>query len=284
MCHGGERIIDYPCNANIISPAIELEAHHLPHVYYYVLEEKISSQLNIDSYVANSNGTISRRMLKIVLSCEQNFPEEYEPLLKKFKLLEQGSLGVFEKSSQGEWRLTDSIIPPLMQVGATPYLLRPLGQLRTLLRRFKLSLTQKYSLQNLPNTHLSDVKHCLNSIQTTLRLLDNLDFWHVAQGELQLHPYYLYESLQKLLGDITLFRGEWPENETIVYQHNQLHLVFKKLFQQLLPRLKMDKKATRSIELILENGIYSCALPTGHKEKDELYLVITCGQNRRVEF
>jgi type VI secretion system protein ImpJ len=280
---GCTRMIDYPGNAKIISPPLELEKHHQPQVLYYIFEESLSTQLKMDSYAENLTEKINRRMFKIVLSCDHHFPEEYDALLKQHKLLEQGTLGVFEKNNQGEWRLTDSIIPPLMQIGASPYLSRPLKQLRTLARRFRVSLTQKYSPQNLPRAHIHDVKLCLNSLQTTLRLLENINFWDVAQGELQIHPYYLYESLQKLLSDITLFRGEWPEKEPVIYKHNQLHQVFKKIFQQLLPRLKMEKESVQSIELILEDGIYSCTIPNETTEKDDFYLVITDGGRNKVE-
>ncbi|TQV88498.1 type VI secretion system baseplate subunit TssK [Aliikangiella coralliicola] len=275
LIQGYNRVVDYPSNAKIVSSPLELEKQHLPHVFCYVFEESASTQLRVDNYLPGSVKKINRRMLKIVLSCQQSLPQDYEVLLKTHVLIYQGSLGIFEQNNQGLWRLSDIVIPPLVQIGASPYLQKPLKQTKTLIRRFRASLTQKYSPQNLPRAHLHDVKLCMNSLQTTLRLIENLEFWDVAQGELQIHPYFVYESLQKLLSDISLFRGEWPEREPLVYQHNQLHVIFKHLFQQLLPRLKLDKTNAQTIELILENGIYSCTLPNDCVEKDSLYLIVT---------
>ncbi|WP_299494621.1 type VI secretion system baseplate subunit TssK [uncultured Shewanella sp.] len=268
--------IDFPGNSTVLTAPVELKDHRDPNVYYYVLKENGPSQHHSVTPLIPKNDNISRRLFKLILSANQVLPADFEYLLTDHDVIEQGCLGQFEKPYNSDWQLASSFVPPLIQLGRSPYLAPSLKQLLIVMRRFRADLRQEYSAKNLPISLLYGVKQCLHSVQENIRLMENLNISERTHGELKLHPYYLYESLQSLLTDITLYRGEWPEREPSPYRHQELHSLFNHLINQLVLRMKINKSESQCFELLLTDGVYSSPLPPGIKQDDKLYLVVDC--------
>ncbi|RDH42824.1 type VI secretion system baseplate subunit TssK [Zooshikella ganghwensis] len=266
--------VDYPGNTRILTPPIALQEHREPTIYYYILREKAPKYDSTVTPLIPKNEGINRRLLKLIISASQVLPSEYEYLLNDHDFIEQGCLGQFEKPYDKGWQLSNAFVPPLLQLGQSPYLTHSLKQLLSILRRYRAELRQEYTAKNLPTSLLYGVKQCLHSVQTNLRLLENLNVATDIEGELKLHPYYLYDSLQGLLTDITLYRGEWPERDPKPYRHQQLHMLFSQLIQQLVVRMKVNKEQAQCYEFMLKDGLYSTPLPPGINTDDTLYLVI----------
>ncbi|GLS25038.1 type VI secretion system baseplate subunit TssK [Marinibactrum halimedae] len=276
-------LLDYPNNTNIVSPPVELKEHLNHKVYYYLLRELPPVNDGTVTSLIPKGQKIGRRHLKLILTCEQVLPKEYHSLLDDHEHIDSGCIGYFEKPYQQGWQLSSEYTPPLLQIGNSQYLIRSLSQLLTVMKRFRADLRQEFGAKNLPKTLLFGVKQCLHEIQKNIRLLENLNIGGMQNGELRIHPYILYESLQCLLTDIQLYRGEWPEREPETYRHGALSEIFLELIDQIALRMQFNSSSVYIHEFILKDGIYSVPTPSEMTELDSLYLVVDVNNQAPLE-
>ncbi|WP_444944031.1 type VI secretion system baseplate subunit TssK [Microbulbifer sp. ZKSA006] len=267
-------LVNYPGNSLLLTPPVELKQASQPTVIYHILQERPLDKLQTVKTLTPKVDAINRRFLKIVLSCEQVLPREYEYLLDDHDLMESGCLGNFEKPFDDGWKVSPRYVPPLLQVGNSPYMLDMLQQLLTVMLRFRSDLRQEFGARNLPKSMLYSIKQCLHAIQSNIRLLENLNISKTKDGELRLHPYYLFESLHALLTDLMLYRGEWPERDPQPYRHRDLAGSFEYLINQLNMRMKVENCESQLYEFVLKDGIYSVPLPASLTESEVLYFVV----------
>ncbi len=267
-------LVNYPGNSILLTSPVELKQANQPAVIYHVLQERtIDGPRNVKTLTPKVD-SINRRFIKIILSCEQVLPREYEYLLDDHDLIETGCLGCFEKEFDSGWKVSTNYIPPLLQIGNSPYMAEMLRQLLAVMLRFRADLRQEFGAKNLPKSILYSIKQCLHAIQANVRLLENLNISVAKSGELRLHPYYLYESLYSLLTDLMLYRGEWPERDPEPYRHRDLASCFKYLIGQLNMRMKVEKSDNQLYEFVLKDGVYAVPLPPSLQANDTLYFVV----------
>jgi predicted component of type VI protein secretion system len=221
---------------------------------------------------------IARRLYKIVLALQPRLSEEYDTLCKHHKVVEQGKLAEFVADNNGGWKLSERFIPPLVQIGVSDFLLGPLRQLNVLLSRYLKETLGLYQNQQLPDIRLFEIKHCINALYEGQQFLANHIGSVKQKAELQLHPYFLYEQLQKLHRQLSLLSGEWTPLPLQNYQHSDLHGTFKLLFRNVVSHLKLHSRNSQSFQLHLKDGKYQTVLPDVINKQDSLYLVINCDQ------
>ena len=269
-------LIDFPGNANIVNVALNFPDQARAEVYYFVLQHK--QVINTEQFTRAVNQTISQRLYLIILGVQPRLSEEYEKLLNEHQIIEQGKLAEFTRSEQKNWKLSERYVPPLVQIGVSDFLLAPLRQLTVLLGRFLKESLALYQTQQLPDIRLLEIKQCVNALYASQQFLAN----HIGHGrepaELKMHPYFLYEHLQKLFHQLSLLNGEWSPIPLQNYQHNDLHGTFKLLFRNIVARLKLHDRTSQSFQFHLKDGMYQALIPNGIGPNDNLYLVINCTQ------
>jgi type VI secretion system protein ImpJ len=269
-------LVDFPGNADIVSIPLDFADSARTEIFYFVLQD--DTNVSGERIFDNTNTSLARRIFKIVLSLLPNLPEEYQTNYQSHTLIEQGKLAEFVKVPSGSWKLSERYIPPLVQIGVSEFLQGPLKQLNVLLSRYLKELQNVYQQQQLPDIRRFEIKNCANTLNQSLQYLANHLGRKKTPGEVHLHPYFLYEQLQKLDCELRLLSGEWTTVSLDNYQHNDLHGTFKRIFRSIISHLKLHSRNSQSFELQLKDGRYQAVLPNTLHTNDKLHLIINCEQ------
>ncbi|MES2824665.1 MAG: type VI secretion system baseplate subunit TssK [Pseudomonadota bacterium] len=277
-------LVDYPGNSLLISSPLAFVQSLRAPVYYFVLQENIIQNINANmhsslaSIPAGDVALLPKRLFKLILAQQPSLPEQYEKLIGSHTLIDQGKLAEFEQAVNKQWQLSERYIPPLIQIGTSEFLQRPLRQLSALLSRY---LTETYKVcqrQQLSDMRHFEMKLCASTISQSLQYLANHIGNEKIGGEVCLHPYFLYEQLQKLNRELALLSGEWAALNLKNYRHNDLHGIFKLLFRNIIANLKHHSRNNQSFTMHLKDGCYRAQLPNSLHQDDKLYLIINCDQ------
>jgi type VI secretion system protein ImpJ len=276
------RVVDYPGNAHVVSSPVALGELKKPAIYFFVLEA-LDSGDDPNKLTNQSSREVIHRYFKLVFSSTSHFPNEMENLLADYDIEYQGCLAIFEQDTQGFWGVTDQYIPPLLQVGNSPYLRTSLNKLNAQLQRYRESLQASYVGEPLPLKQYVNASNCVRSVQSTLFLLKNLSCLNPEPGEISPHPYDLYEDLHQLYLDLSLYREIWPESEVLPYRHLQIHYIFQQLLLAIAPLLLSDSAYGRSSQFVLKEGVLATPLPAQTEKTDLLYFVIKLHERTQIK-
>ena len=267
------RVVNYPGNSHVASTPLSLVELKQPAAYFFVLEALDSGKE--PSQLASQPGyDVEHRHYKLVFGATRHFPTEMEHLLAEYDIEYQGCLGIFKRDVQGFWDVTDQHIPPLLQVGNSPYLRVALNKLRAQLQHYSENLQSSYSNEPLPLKQYVNVSNCARSVQSTLFLLANLSCLNSEPGEVNPHPYDLYEHLYRLHLDLSLHQEIWPGGDVLPYRHQQLHSVFRDILGKISPLLSGESTHDRSSQFVLKEGILATPLPKQADKTDRLYFIV----------
>lgn len=202
--------------------------------------------------------TISRMVYQLVLSSDQSHP----------KALETMKVGEFVKDPEGLWQHSEDFIPPLLQVGNSPYLKAEFDKLAQLLELFHYKITQEIAASYLSGESLFSAKQCLKSIYRIQRLMANL------RSQIHIHPYYVYEALKNFYTEACFYRNILPENITDLYNHDQLAVCFRNIFEPLKKQMLLGQARSPYRPFELKESLYSIAFPPEVREAKDMYFLI----------
>ena len=264
-------LVDCPGNAKIVSSSIDFDKGTKPDVFYTIVQDNNQPPEPTNSVHQTE---LKRRLFKIVFSLSKTLSDDTYCLSDNEKVIEKGKLATFSQDKHDCWRLSERYIPPLTQVGFSPFLRLPLRQLNGSLSRYLREIHELYQQQQLPEIRRFEIKHCVNNLTQSLQYLANHLGTQKVAGEINFHPYFLYEQLQSLYRNMSLLGSQWSIPLIHNYQHDDLHTTFKIIFTNIYAHLKLRNHNNRSFKLQLKNGCYQAALPTGLSKSDNLYLVV----------
>jgi len=207
---------------------------------------------------------VSRKFYQTVLSASQDLPDVAE----SFKMAE------FTKSPEGIWQIAMDYVPPLFQVGASPFFRNELRSLADSLANFQYSLYMD-SMSYLSGDSLTTVKQCLKSVYIVQRLLAN-----ISGDVFRPHPFYLYEELLRLYTEVCFYRGMAPENVTAAYPYNNPAAIYQ-IIAFLEKQIQMVKNLPPYIPFLLKDNIYSVTLPEEVRKANSIYLLVQKNQVTR---
>lgn len=225
-------------------------------IYLHVLNKEGRAADGDDAEEEES--AVPRSVHQLALSSEQTYPDAFQTM----------KIAAFLKDAEGAWRLSDKFIPPMIQVGYSPFLKPELDELRQMLEIFLYKLTQDIADSYLSGESLSSSKQCMKSIYRIQRFLVNVD--HLVH----VHPYYLYEELKLFYTEVCFFRNTLPENVTLPYEHDRLADCFRKIFEPLRQQMKMGGARAPYLPFELQDGVFRVSLPPEIREADEVYFLI----------
>jgi type VI secretion system protein ImpJ len=197
----------------------------------------------------------------VALAAEQSYPGAIETL----------KLGEFERDPEGIWRLNEGHVPPLLQVGTSPFLRSVLDDLPQTLEAFQYKLAMD-SASYLSGGSLYTVKQCLKSVYRMQRLLANL------QRQVHIHPYVLYNELKDFYIDVCFYRDSSPKNVADPYNHDQLAECFKRIMEPLADQMQLAEKRSPYRPFEFRDGVYGIELPQEVRQAKEIYFLIQKSQ------
>lgn len=249
--------LNVPENTKISPFNIGLVGSTRVSVYCHVVKGEGPRDDDGDGWQEDSMSEVPREHYDLVLSSEQSTRGVYESI----------KLAVFEKSPDEVWTLSESYIPPLLRMGATPFFGKTLDELIEVLEFFHYNLAMEAS-GYLSGDALMSIKSCMKSSLKMQRLLANI------QGQVHCHPYLLYEALNDFYAEICYYKKMVPENATEIYQHDQLAVCLNRLATPLIQQMKMMEAKSPYLSFDYKDGIFHLKLPAEVRSAQDVYFLI----------
>lgn len=178
-------------------------------------------------------------------------------------------LGEFRKEADGRWVLTEDHLPPLLQVGSTPYFHRALSDLEARISNLEPQMVAQLQDTFLRPERLQAMRRALSVMYETLSALADLK--HRAA----LHPYELFVLLRRLLLELCTFHEVIPDHPAIPYRHDELAKSYVGLLNELRRHLRPVYTRSTHLRFLKSNGLFSLSgLPEEVKDSQEVYLLI----------
>lgn len=250
-------IISVPENA-VLEPLslAATPATSLP-VYLHITDETLGSQ---GSRVYQSDPRVVERVLYRAHLSISDTLERSRGMVK---------LGEFEKSADSTWRLTASHIPPLLQIGTTPYLTSAIADLETRITALEPQLVAQLQDTFLRPERLQAIRRCLAEMYTTLSLLADLRY------RVPLHAQALFSALRQLFFELCTFHEVIPDHNSLAYRHDELGHCFGELLGNLSRHLRPVYARSTHLRIMKSNGLFSLSgMPEEVKNSQEVYLLI----------
>lgn len=250
-------VIAVPENAALDSLSLSATPATRLSVYLHLTDETLGSQGN-RVYQGDAR-TVERVLYRAYLSINDKH-DRSRGMLK---------LGEFEKGADGTWRLTPDHIPPLLQVGTTPYLQGSLQDLEARITALEPQLVAQLQDTFLRPERLQAIRRCLAELYLTLSLLSDLRF------RVALHGHQLFSTLRQLLFELCTFHEVIPDQSALSYRHDELGRCFGSLLAELARHLRPVYARSTHLRFMKSNGLFSLSgLPEEVKSSQEVYLLI----------
>lgn len=253
-------LLDVPGNAGVSAFNLNTPGSINVSVYCH-LTKYVPSGDSLQASTVIKLDNVQRMMYQVVLSSESNISSAIETM----------KLAEFDKDAEGNWRLSDNYIPPLLKVGKSPFLLDMIRELMQNVNVFHRNLTQEVTASFLSGESLFNAKQCLKSVYQVERFLLNI------LSEVNIHPYYLYEALKVFYTEVCFYKNSIPEEITSPYTHNQLNDCFKKIYEPLMKLMKVAQVHSPYLSFECNNSMHSIKLPKNVLEAKEVYFLIQKG-------
>lgn len=251
-------LVDVHGNA-VISPFnLNVPGSVLVPVYCHVLQTPLSEDEAREASSGGSDREIPRVLWRLVLSAQQTQGDALETI----------KVAEFQKSPDGLWTLAGRYIPPLLQVGTSPFLQRELEDLRNELDVFHRKVTQEIAVSYLSGDSISNAKECLKSMLTMQRFIAN------CFSQVHPHPYHVYEALKRLYTDVCFYRDASPEYITEPYDHDRLATCFQRILEPLKQQIYLFERKTPYLPFERQSGVCSLTLPGDVREAKEVYFLV----------
>lgn len=251
-------LLDVHGNA-VISPFnLNVSGSALVAVYCHVLNTPLNEEEAREASPDGDDRDIPRVLRRLVLSAQQTQADALETI----------KIAEFEKSPDGVWELAGSYIPPLLQVGTSPFLRAELEDLQNVMDVFHRKVTQEIAVSYLSGDSISNAKECLKGMLAMQRFIAN------CFSQVHPHPYHAYEALKRLYTDVCFYRDASPEYITEPYDHDRLACCFKKILEPLKQQIHLYERKTPYLPFERQSGICSLMLPADLREAKEVYYLV----------
>jgi len=253
---GSGLLLDFPGNTLVSPFNLNVPGTTTVSVYLHVLKETPPRAESSNGWQEEAELHISRVIYRLLLSSDQSQPD----------VIESMKMAEFRKNPEGAWQMSPDYIPPLLQLGTSPYLKSQLAELAEALELFEYNLSMD-AASALSGDSLFSVKQCMKSVFKARRLLSNL------ASQVHLHPYFLYEMLLTLYVEVCFYRSATPENIAVPYDHDQLASLGT-LIETLDQQMQLLRSRPPYLPFELRDNIHRLKLPEDIREASYIYLLV----------
>lgn len=178
-------------------------------------------------------------------------------------------LAEFVKSADGKWRLGVDYIPPLIQVGPSPFLRTQLQELGRKLEAFKAQLEPQLQNSFYRADRISSIRRTLAELGRIRSLLED------QKHQVYRHPYHLFNALRSLYFDLCAFQEKAPDRDVLPYIHTALGPTFKELLQFIDDRVHFSRARSTYLKFQVRDGMYTVnQLPQELSAASEVYVLV----------
>lgn len=254
------QLLNVPENARVSPFNIGMIGSTNVSVYcHFVLDDKEGTK-DTGGWQDDDTNDIPKVYYKLILSSQQST----QGIQESMKIAE------FHKDPDEVWHLSDHYVPPLLEVGTTPFLEKKMDELSDVLEHFHLNLALE-AAGYLSGDSLVNIKLCMKSAIKMQRCLANI------KNQIHCHPYYFYETLNDFYVELCHYKKILPEKGILPYYHDQLAVCLNNLMDPLIDHMKSMEAKSPYLPFSFENGIFSLKLSGEIRENREVYFLVQKG-------
>ncbi|MFC1706085.1 type VI secretion system baseplate subunit TssK [Planctomycetota bacterium] len=253
------QLIDIPGNAAANTLNLNLTGTTTVPVYLHLTGERVPQAAEADAQWLEEGAQTTRVKHKVELSPDQTTAAAVQTV----------KLAEFVKDSEEVWSLSNRYVPPLLQVGTSPFLKGLLDELSQLIEQFHFKLEQEIAAAFLGGEGLFSAKLCLGGLYRVERFLANLS------GQIHPHPYVLYEELKRFYTDLCLYQNTAPEHVATPYRHEELSECLGEIVRPLLDEIQVIRTKSPYVPFVRQEGL--CVIEELPKEvrlAKEIYFLL----------
>lgn len=250
-------VVSVPGNCTLAPLSLAATSATRVSVYLHVTSDQVSAAGN--RIYDSDPRTVERLIARGVLSTNDQVERSIAGL----------RIGDFEKGVAGSWSLAESYIPPLLQVGNTPYLTGPLQALDAQMSALEPQLAVQLQDTFLRPDRLSAIRRCLAELSRMQSLIADL------RNRVAFHPHELHRALRDLYFETCCFHEVLPEPPTLPYRHDDLAGSFRTVLELLQRALRPVYVRSTHLRFQKSNGLFTLSgLPQEVKDAEEVYLLV----------
>lgn len=260
-------LIDVPGNAVISNLNLGDVMASEVEIYLHVLADTQDAR-GMELYKDDAR-EVSREVHRVTLST-QSWLENARQSLKLAELRQGGD---------GAWQLLGTYVPPLLQVGTTPFLAAELASYARTIDALQARLAEQMIDSYLGADHVSRLRQGAAAAWRLRALL------HDIQGQVPHHPYHLFAALRDFYVNVCLLHGSLPEPEPVTYDHDDLAGCLGELGRRIAVRLQGQATASPRVPFVrVEDRFIAQPLPEPLRRAGDVYLLLQQNGRERVSF
>ena len=253
----GQLLIDIPGNAVVQPLSLKASGATRVSVYLHILEQTTDAT-GVRMYESDPK-VVQRVMFRALLSIEKDIDRS----IAMIKLAE------LQKEATGGWSLLSDYLPPLLQIGASPFLQKELALLLERLETLEPRLIAQLQDTFLRPDRLAVTRRTLAELQEALSLLADL------RHGVHRHPFHLFDALRRFYLLLCCYHEVLPEQSAQPYLHDSLAQSLGQLLSRISHRAQMFSLQSSHLKFVKMNGLFRLnALPEEMRTATEVYLLI----------
>lgn len=257
-------LIDVPGNATISNLNLGDVMASEVEIYLHVLADSQDAR-GIELYREDAR-EVSRVIHRVTLSTQSWLENARQSL----KLAELG------QDPSGAWQL-GRYVPPLLQVGTTPFLTAETSSLARALDALEARLGEQLADSFLGAEHLSRLRQGMAAAYRMRALLYDI------HGQVPLHPYQLFTAMRDFHVEVCLLHASLPEPALVAYDHDDLAGCFGELGRRIAVRLQGQAPASPRVPFArVEDRFVARPLPDAMRRAGDVYLLVQHNGRERV--
>jgi type VI secretion system protein ImpJ len=251
------QIIDVPGNAVVQPLDLRAETSSCVSIFLHLLSQTQDATGN-RLYEDDPRG-VERLLYTLKLSTEASGTG----VAATFKLLE------LKRSVNGTWEVATTHVPPLVQVGTSPFFSELIDGLDTLLTNFRREIILHLADAYVPRDKAAAVRRMSTEIQMFQCMLHDIE-QHVYP-----HPFQLFGALRRLYFEACCFFETEPEAELPAYNHDDPALCLGRVTDLLKTRLGHVRARMRYTSFERQGGSFVITpVPQELFEASEIYFLV----------
>lgn len=217
-------LLDVPGNATISSLNLSDQIDDAVDLYLHVLHDPQAPDPAVDDMGLDTRqGEVARQVHRLGLS-PRHWLDDARQSMKLAELV---------RDMDGNWSL-GQYVPPLLQVGASPFLGELLASYTQTLMHLEIQLASQLADSFLGGDHVSRLRRCQAAIYRLRALLADCD------GQVHLHPYVVFSALRDFYLEACLLQNVDPDATPAAYDHDDLQRCFGALSQKIFDQLRLS--------------------------------------------
>lgn len=245
-------LIDVPGNAMISNLNLSDHIEDTADVYLHVLREPD------DPGAERREDEVVRLVHRVGLSSRRWLDDARQSM----------KLAELVRDPDGNWAL-GAYVPPLLQMGASPFLSRLLADYAQALMHLEIQLASQLADSFLGGDHVSRLRRCQAAVYRLRALLAD------CEGQVHLHPYLVFAALREFYVEACLLQGVDPDSPPAEYDHDDLGSCFGALSQKIFDKLRLSPGRSPRLPFTRDGyRMIAGPLPEALLSAREVYLLI----------